>query len=186
MRLAIATAALGVTTLASSSALAQLRIEGRIHGNVGGPTVVTAPPPPTYVPPRAVNVDAPGPVNVQPPVYAQPVPPGYAQPGWGRAWRNPAVFSARVRGRMNEIENETRADVARGVVAPQALNVLAQQRAQVEQSLAQIAADGVVQPRERRYMNGILEDMDDVDLRFRVRPYYGGGPGGAWHWHQNY
>jgi hypothetical protein len=110
--------------------------------------------------------------------YVAPAQPAYVAPAFNRGapWQNPQTFAARTRGRMNEIDADVRARVQRGGVQPQALNALANHRSRVEAALSYAAADGVIAQVERRQINDLVEDMNRIDERFRMRR--GGGPNG--------
>jgi hypothetical protein len=162
-RTVLAGLTLTLGTLAAAPAFAQGYYHRPYQPATGATVVVTRPNP--YARPVVV-VTRPAP----PVVIAQPAPPVVVMGrDHGDAWHTQAPFVARIHFRMNEIESRLRFGVERGRIAPQALSEMAQQRAQVNATLARASSDGFIGPRERFWVDGMVNRMEQLDEQFRIR-----------------
>jgi hypothetical protein len=119
----------------------------------------------------------PQPVYPQPvyqqPVYPQPVAttvvlqPAYGRPGFGPR-RAMMQFVNGLQARLAQADRQVRVGVARGAVAPQAIQAFAAQRAQLEGALAQVTQDGYLAPQEQSMLDQMAARLESVDAQYRL------------------
>jgi hypothetical protein len=114
---------------------------------------------------RSDPVPAPG-ENVVPRAAAQRHPKEY---------EDSREYVTRVYARMDGIDQDLRAGVARGRVDPSSLSIFARQRARVEQQISFAAADGILASAERRSVDQLVDRMENIERRYPNRAI-GGGP----------
>ena len=94
-------------------------------------------------------------------------PPGYAPPGFGQR-RAMMQFTSGLQGRVAQADRQVGFGVARGAVAPQALQAFAAQRAQLDGALAQATQDGFLAPHEAAMLDQMTAQLKRLDARYRV------------------
>lgn len=113
---------------------------------------------------------------------AQPVAAVEARESDVNDSRDPAVFAADARRRMDEITRDVRNDVAVGELPLRAGDAVEQHRVYIEGLLAAYSADGSIGEAERRHVRAQIEQLRDVAARYqREAPRArGGGPRSGW------
>lgn len=109
-------------------------------------------------------------------VYPQPVAPTVVvQPAYGRPVqqgfgqrRAMMQFTSNLQGRVAQADRQVRVGVARGAVAPQALQAFAAQRAQLDGALAQATQDGLLAPHEATMLDQMTARLERLDAQYRV------------------
>jgi hypothetical protein len=182
----IAALALALASTASVPAFAQsVSAHYEVRANTA-PGYLQAPPP-VYVqtpapaaPAQTVYVQPAVPVATPVVVTQMPVPPALpvattiVAPAPGAPFMPGAAFAFRTREQMNAIERADRDAVARGLLRPEILGALRQDRAQIETTLARAMRDGIVRPFEARRVEGLLTEMNGLSAQFQVRAH-------SWH-----
>jgi hypothetical protein len=125
---------------------------------------------PVYPQPVATTV-------VLQPAYGRPMgagyaQPGYAQPGYARPGFGPRrammQFVNGLQARLAQADRQVRVGVARGAVAPQAIQAFAAQRAQLEGALAQVTQDGYLAPQEQSMLDQMTARLESLDAQYRL------------------
>jgi hypothetical protein len=90
------------------------------------------------------------------------------------------TFTRTVREQLNQIEAHARADVSRGVLSAEALEVLRARKGLIETTLREIVRDGQIESRETDQLQMLLTDLEDQVWQNPVT--LGTWPGGARYW----
>jgi hypothetical protein len=113
------------------------------------------------------------------PVVPRTLEPVMARPRGGGS-EDVASFEAEVQSRLRRVEAALREDVERGVLSPEALDVVAARSRAVRAAVREAVADGVIARREQRLVDALLAQM--VTDSYQEPVIHGAWPGGARYW----
>jgi hypothetical protein len=118
-----------------------------------------------------------GELPVMPPLAPRPE----VVPGRGGGPVEPDAYAAQVRARLRELEVRVRDDVARGALAPSALDDLSARRRAVLATLHAVTRDGRIEPQEQRQLGLLLVELENTCYQDVSMPYaWSSGPLRYW------